>query len=61
MVGKVKNGVARPLCHGFAGGDVISDDSDRVTCRRCLEHVRADRYAEDLWYRNQSDHYGETL
>ena len=62
MAGKVKNGVAVPLCRrAGADGGVICDDLDRVTCTRCLEHARADRYAEELWYRNQDDHYGETL
>lgn len=57
MVGKVKNGVARPRCHRGSAEDVICDDPDRVTCGACLAMADAD----ERWYRNQEDHYGETL
>ncbi|WP_067962526.1 hypothetical protein [Nocardiopsis trehalosi] len=61
LAGKVKNGVAMPLCRRATAGDVVRDDPDRATCARCLDAARADRDAAERWYRDQGDHYGETL
>ncbi|MFI0357181.1 hypothetical protein [Actinomadura sp. 9N407] len=61
MAGKVKNGVAMPLCHQAFAQGVNYDEMDRATCRRCIAAARAARDAEERWYRDQEDHYGETL
>ncbi|MEV0404485.1 hypothetical protein [Actinoallomurus sp. NPDC050550] len=62
LPGKVKNGVAMPLCGPHATTeDMICDDPDRVTCRRCVDTARDARNWEERWYRAQEDHYGETL